>query len=321
MLSKLCAQCRAAEYDADTPLYTQTPTFSQFESKEEEKIVSKEVAKCIQRVKREAAAKKRHKHTAGAGERSAPTTVMVARGALQHLQQPAEEDMIAPLVGEEDPSSPEEICAPQLVEAHHVFGSGAVESVRGFETVKFGGAGVDAPLMGKFPFWQIKRHEIAAWDAGAKFSAIVGLGPRDHVPPMAAVSGDGSEKSQQDTMLERSDVNNFSICLQRGGKQEAEGGHVMTAEGMEENGPSSASATSSTLPSGHLTFNAETPGSESQVEVVGKVHWAATMFEFGARSFEKEARSLSFNICKDGCAAVVDSGTSLCCNKVKRLSW
>lgn len=196
-------------------------------------------------------------------------------------------------------------CIFESVEATHVFGSGAVQSTFGYESVKIGGTEVpDAPVLPRFPFWRITRHEIQAWDAGAKFSSIVGLGPRDHVPNMGP-GEDGEEPPKVDTMLERADVNKFSICLERNPS-----GNVLKAESEE-------STSKSEWPSGWLIFNAHTPQTENQVQVVGQIHWAVQMQRFGVTvPVAGTTESREVNLCgpsnaPNGCVAIVDSGTSL----------
>eukprot|EP00391_Amoebophrya_sp_Ameob2_P005908 CAMPEP_0178992948 /NCGR_PEP_ID=MMETSP0795-20121207/6413_1 /TAXON_ID=88552 /ORGANISM="Amoebophrya sp., Strain Ameob2" /LENGTH=699 /DNA_ID=CAMNT_0020684917 /DNA_START=39 /DNA_END=2138 /DNA_ORIENTATION=+ len=241
----------------------------------------------------------------------------------------------------------DEVCEYRRVTAQHMFGSGPVESVRGYESVKIGDDG-EAPNLSFFPIWMITAHRIAAWDNGAKFSAIVGLGPRDHVPSMADTSEEPSGKTT--TLLERADVNKFSICLSRSA---SEGRQVLSA--TSDGGNSQTSTThhdgeshEESWPPGWLTFNANSDQGETQVEVVGKVHWAVHMPKFGisvqenateADENEEEEASTSSttsgstpaflqtesqnqrsspqgsftNWCDGdkGCAAIIDSGTSL----------
>jgi len=198
-------------------------------------------------------------------------------------------------------------CVYQTVEAQHVFGSGPVESVRGYENVRIGSpesseGWENSPTLERFPFWQIKRHQIDAWDAGAKFSAIVGLGPRDHVPSMGG--GEEDDDAAIPTLLDVADVNKFSICLQRGSHQ--------VVDTNDEAG--AASSADNKWPSGFLTFNAHTPQTEKLVQVVGQVHWAVKMQNFGAKIGNPGTQ---LNLCSSqygaakGCAAIIDSGTSL----------
>ncbi|CAD7943292.1 unnamed protein product [Amoebophrya sp. A25] len=194
----------------------------------------------------------------------------------------------------------DEVCEYRQIFAQHTFGSGPVESVKAWENVKIG-SDSDAPELGYFPFWEITWHQIDAWAAGAKFSAIVGLGPRDYVPPMAeeasTASGDSAEtENKTETLLERGDVNKFSICLERGSAEQQQ-----IIEGPE--------ADKMQWPSGWLTFNANTDSGETQVEVVGRVHWAVHMPKFGVN-----VGGNFTNLCggdERGCGAIVDSGTSL----------
>jgi len=314
VLSGLCEQCQSDNYDEDTPLYEskQSGTFSLFKSSAEEKRAEKELKQCMKEVESEAS---------------------------------------------------DDECVYQTVEAQHVFGSGPVESQRGYETVRIGSKLSDgkfnfenSPTLPRFPFWQIKRHQIEAWEAGAKFSAIVGLGPRDHVPDMgggdegAENSSDensGTEEENSDetensdenaenadevpTLLDRADVNKFSICLQRSTNQVVLPGASEETSSSEE--ASDHAQMTESWPSGYLTFNAHTPQTEKLVEVVGQVHWAVKMHNFGAKvggsassggggmtqqqiaqgvKQPEKDDSGKVNLCSSGgCAAIIDSGTSL----------
>jgi hypothetical protein len=153
----------------------------------------------------------------------------------------------------------------------HVFGSGPCISESGYDTVQVG------PLSAKRQhLWEITQHQIPVLDQ-AKFAAIVGIGP--HFAP------GNSEK----TLLMNYGVEEFSICLER-------------ASGAP----------------GHLTWGPQSSDLKAKmasVPVAGKLHWAAKMTEIG---FHKEApkgasllASKTVNPCANGCAAIVDSGTSL----------
>jgi len=177
----------------------------------------------------------------------------------------------------------------------HVFGSGPVISQRGFENIMIGDkadhanakgshAGLhNGPVINKMDFWQIEDHQISAWEAGARFSAIVGLGPQDTVPPLTA----SAQAETTDTLLQRSGVDDFSICLQR----------KSTPEQLA----------SRKFPPGWLAFNAPpSKKADMKVDVVGKVHWGVKMNNFGISGDPSKT-----NVCANGCGAIVDSGTSL----------
>ena len=50
-----------------------------------------------------------------------------------------------------------------------------------FETIQIGDKEEKGPVIKDMDFWEIEDHQIGAWDAGARFSAIVGMGPRSEV--------------------------------------------------------------------------------------------------------------------------------------------
>jgi hypothetical protein len=120
--------------------------------------------------------------------------------------------------------------------------------------------------------WEITKHQIPVMDQ-AKFAAIVGIGP--HFAP------GNTEK----TLLMNYGVDEFSMCL------------------LRESGKP-----------GYLTWGPAPAAKKAQmvsVPVEGQLHWAARMDSIG---FDKKGTSFlqgSVNPCANGCAAIVDSGTSL----------
>jgi len=155
----------------------------------------------------------------------------------------------------------------------HVFGSGPCISESGYDNVQVG------PMTAKGQhIWEITQHQIPVLDQ-AKFAAIVGIGP--HFAP------GNSEK----TLLMNYGVDEFSMCLERGSGRP-----------------------------GHLTWGPPAASKKTQmasVAVEGKLHWAAKMSSIGfdkkATSFldSKKGKVVNVNPCANGCAAIVDSGTSL----------
>jgi len=154
----------------------------------------------------------------------------------------------------------------------HVFGSGPCISESGYDTVQVG------PMMvQRQHIWEITAHQIPVLDQ-AKFAAIVGIGP--HFAP-------GNEER---TLLMNYEVEEFSICLER-------------ASGAP----------------GHLTWGPQPTALKAKmasVPVEGKLHWAAKMTDIGFHKEAPKGASLlaskkMTNPCGKGCAAIVDSGTSL----------
>jgi len=151
--------------------------------------------------------------------------------------------------------------------AEHVFGSGPVTSSLAYDDILFGGFTVK-----DMPFWEIEEHDITAWEVGAKFSAIVGLGKENRAPVL-----EGSSRRGIPTLLEKAEVSSFSICLNRG--------------------PG--------FPSGHLELNTEPPAPSIVVPVIADNHWGVRL------SAINMAGQPPIPVCAEGCAAVIDSGTSL----------
>eukprot|EP00747_Dinoflagellata_sp_TGD_P020818 gnl/TRDRNA2_/TRDRNA2_128074_c0_seq1.p1 gnl/TRDRNA2_/TRDRNA2_128074_c0~~gnl/TRDRNA2_/TRDRNA2_128074_c0_seq1.p1 ORF type:complete len:349 (-),score=86.60 gnl/TRDRNA2_/TRDRNA2_128074_c0_seq1:10-984(-) len=129
-------------------------------------------------------------------------------------------------------------------------------------------------------FWEIVKHRIPVLDQ-AKFAAIVGIGP--HFAPT----------SDEKTLLMSLGVDEFSVCLQRGSG----------ADGFLTWGP--------------VASEAEKKHSWATVPVIGHLHWAAKMTKVQMVDVHrKKVTSLldmqSEDICGErGCAAIIDSGTSL----------
>mmetsp|Transcript_8813 Transcript_8813/g.19601 ORF Transcript_8813/g.19601 Transcript_8813/m.19601 type:complete len:448 (-) Transcript_8813:85-1428(-) len=164
------------------------------------------------------------------------------------------------------------------LQAQHQFGSGPVVSQMGFDSVHLGDAA--SPLsVSNVPFWQVLDHNIDVWNSNAHFSGIVGLGHTPEVP-----QGFGADAtSEEKTLLERLQIANFALCLQRG----------------------------TDLPPGYLAFgprvdSAIMPGMGFHaLEVVGNVHWGIKMMNFEVPGTDADP------VCNPSCGAIVDSGTSL----------
>jgi len=149
----------------------------------------------------------------------------------------------------------------------HVYGSGACNTMLGYDTVEVG-----PKLVAKNqPIWEITEHQIPVLDQ-AKFAAIVGIGPKF------------GYDSKMKTLLMNYDLDEFSICLKKGSGS-----------------------------NGYLTWGPDGDADLKEEEVVttkvkGKHHWATSMNKVG---FGKLAENKSDDVCADGCAAIIDSGTSL----------
>lgn len=188
-------------------------------------------------------------------------------------------------------------CWPAWSEARHLFGSGPVVSVRGYDTVHFGDwRAENAPRLPWTPLWLVRNHEIDAWDNNAKFSAIAGLGPKSLVPLM------DTNGEKVPTMLQRAGVNRFSICLKRLSPRQE--------KIMDEQNANGNTESSDDLPSGELIFNAPRASENpKQIRVVGLMHWAVKMSMFSSQKTSNTPDPK--NYCMGGCAAIIDSGTSL----------
>jgi len=166
------------------------------------------------------------------------------------------------------------------LQAEHVFGSGPVQSQKGYEDV-YVGDGNSPYSVAHMPFWEITDHDIAVWDENAHFSGIVGLCHPNSVPMHFAP--DVPNQAPDTTLMQASYVDAFSFCLARYGQN---------SSGYFSMGPSM-----STLPY-------TTPGFAS-MPVVGKVHWGVLMTSVSVPGINVA------NPCSPSCGAIIDSGTSL----------
>lgn len=164
------------------------------------------------------------------------------------------------------------------IKAEHLFGSGPVRSVKGFETAALGTSASPFHVQ-HMPFWQVTSHDIAVWDQYSHFSGIVGMGHPSHIP-----EGFSAEGNHEETMLSRMGVQTFGICLERA---------WAGAPGWLMFGPTVDAQ------------SAQNPAFKSMA-VVGKAHWGVNM-----HNFQIENHPELEDPCKNGCGVIVDSGTSL----------
>lgn len=152
----------------------------------------------------------------------------------------------------------------------HIFGygpgSGRSSALMGYERIEIGHMAVQ-----KQAFWEILRD----WDVQTKSAAIVGIGP-----------GCTSRMSGERTLLAAYDVEEFSICLERGSGRP-----------------------------GWLTWGPTALDSQAKhfltVPVDGKFHWAAKLKDVYFGLSKKPVPPFQDGVCADGCAALMDSGSSL----------
>jgi len=166
------------------------------------------------------------------------------------------------------------------LEAQHVFGSGPVNSRKGFEDVWIGDG--NSPYnVKRMPFWEITDHDIEVWNENAHFSGIVGLCHPSEVPMAFAPSA--GHQAPDKTLMANAGIDAFAFCLQR---------HGANSSGYFNMGPSTKA-----LPTITAGF--------SSMPVVGQVHWGVTMTSVSVPGVNVA------NPCNPSCGAIIDSGTSL----------
>lgn len=153
----------------------------------------------------------------------------------------------------------------------HSFGSGPTESALGSEVVRIG------PLVAQNQtIHEILKHNMSVLE-GASFDAIVGIGPE----------GDGA-KPGPGSLLQNLGISEYSICL---GRTPGSPGWLTWGGGV----------------------TAAQKASSAALRVVGRHHWAVSMRnllpDVELRGERREAAGTL--LCARGCAAILDSGTSL----------
>eukprot|EP00747_Dinoflagellata_sp_TGD_P030335 gnl/TRDRNA2_/TRDRNA2_134556_c0_seq3.p1 gnl/TRDRNA2_/TRDRNA2_134556_c0~~gnl/TRDRNA2_/TRDRNA2_134556_c0_seq3.p1 ORF type:complete len:526 (-),score=70.33 gnl/TRDRNA2_/TRDRNA2_134556_c0_seq3:84-1661(-) len=164
----------------------------------------------------------------------------------------------------------------------HYFGSGAVTSKQGLETVHIGEESSPLSVV-DMPFWQVLEHHVGNWGRQAQFSGIVGLGHTDRVP-----IHEDEDSNPDKVLLERAGVQEFAFCLER--TRSIPHTEYYNAPGWLVFGPEVANMKNE-------------PGFRT-VPVVGEKHWGVKLSNF-APGVAK------FDPCVPSCGAIVDSGTSL----------
>lgn len=142
---------------------------------------------------------------------------------------------------------------------------------RAFSVMGYEAVSVGPLHVDRQSFWEIVDHEIEVLNT-AKFAAIVGIGP------------DFAYGNKEKTLLMSYDIDQFSVCLQKP--------------------PGSV---------GYLTWGPE-QGFDKEVavtaQVIGKFHWVTALHNV---TYVEPAGHLAQVPCgsSQGCAAIIDSGTSL----------
>jgi len=155
----------------------------------------------------------------------------------------------------------------------HTYGSGPTRSRMGYEHISVG------PLVAwNLTFYEILDHNISALD-DASFDAIVGIG------------GAGEPDQEHESLLEKLHVQEYSVCLEPGDRNP-----------------------------GWLTWGGDLPTASRdrswslEMPVIGEHHWAVALtgvYPVGLDLPAAQQDAAGTLLCRDGCAAVLDSGTSL----------
>jgi len=180
----------------------------------------------------------------------------------------------------------------------HSFGSGTTMSSRGFDTVRIG------PLESKGQaFWQVFDAMMPILEEST-FGAIVGVGPPD-----SASKIEEQEDGGQDVPMAMTKMHKGQHLQMTGKPASPEVSSVCSQFGVQTFSVCIGQQSGS---HGFFVWDDAPPQRQGReftaVEVAGEIHWAGRMTD--VQMGHVEAKD-SFTLCKDGCAAVIDSGTSL----------
>jgi len=183
----------------------------------------------------------------------------------------------------------------------HSFGSGTTMSSRGFDTVRVG------PLESKKQaFWQVFDAMMPILEEST-FGAIVGVGP----PDSASKIEDQEDGAEDVPMVMSSKVPKGRHLQMTGRPASPEVSSVCSQFGVQTFSVCIGQQSGS---HGFFVWNDAPPTEQGReftaVEVAGEIHWAGKMtdVQMGQTAAPNDG---GFTLCKDGCAAVIDSGTSL----------
>jgi len=180
----------------------------------------------------------------------------------------------------------------------HSFGSGTTMSSRGFDTVRVG------PLESKNQaFWQVFDAMMPILEEST-FGAIVGVGPPDSASKIEEQEDGGAEVPMAMTKM-----HNKQNLQMTGKPASPEVSSVCSQFGVQTFSVCIGQQTGS---HGFFVWDDAPPHEQGReftaVEVAGEIHWAGRMTDV---QMGHDVAKDSFTLCKDGCAAVIDSGTSL----------